>query len=333
MKYVLIFFLLVGTAGAQPLPPASNRVPGNNPHPTQQPVVVQASDSGPALIPLLQDISVTIRAGNSQGSGTLFTRTFPNGDTITFVWTAAHVVESLRQTRQIIDPETGTERTVIEFQDARIVREFTEDGRRIGEMVFDARVVRYTDAENGEDLALLIVRKKNYVPEKVSAAFYLAKEIPPIGTELYHVGSLRGQFGANSLTTGIIAQIGRVLDLGTAKDVVFDQTTVTAFPGSSGGGVFLKSDGRYIGMLVRGGGEQFNFLVPARRLKAWADKVSMSWAIDKAVALPTSEEIDKCSIEDSGVKFKANYDKARTKSMEFPYLLKTIEPVITRMDD
>ena len=39
---------------------------------------------------------------------------------------------------------------------------------------------------------------------------------------------------------------------------IFDQTTCVAFPGSSGGGVFLKRDDpRYVGMLVRGAGEGF----------------------------------------------------------------------------
>ncbi|HAT67623.1 MAG TPA: hypothetical protein DCS66_24005, partial [Flavobacteriaceae bacterium] len=59
-------------------------------------------------------------------------------------------------------------------------------------------------------------------------------------TELYHVGSLLGQTGSNSMTRGIVSQVGRVLNLGSGDGTVFDQTTVTAFPGSSGGGVFLS---------------------------------------------------------------------------------------------
>jgi hypothetical protein len=43
----------------------------------------------------LQDISVTIKAGSSQGSGVLFTREH-EGHSHTFVWTAAHVIASLR---------------------------------------------------------------------------------------------------------------------------------------------------------------------------------------------------------------------------------------------
>lgn len=272
------------------------------------PALAQGGPTAPTtggIVQNLQDISVTIRSGNSQGSGTLFTRKLDNGDTVTFVWTAAHVVDNLRKMRSVIDPESGTPRLVVEFQDAEVVREFTEDGRRIGEMKFDARVVRYSDAEKGEDLALLMIRRKNYVGENITAKFYLDKDIPPIGTELYHVGSLLGQIGSNSLTTGVVSQVGRVLDLG-ANGVIFDQTTVTAFPGSSGGGVYLKGDGRYVGMLVRGAGEQFNFIVPARRLTGWAEKANIKWAVDHSVALPSLDEIAKIKAEDTGVSFKNN---------------------------
>ena len=52
-------------------------------------------------------------------------------------------------------------------------------------------------------LALLMVRAKDYAKDGVD--FYLKEEndrIIPIGTDLFHVGSLLGQMGANSMTTG-----------------------------------------------------------------------------------------------------------------------------------
>jgi hypothetical protein len=270
-----------------------------------------------ALVDKLQDVSVTIKSGSGQGSGVLVTRKIGNDD-ITFVWTAGHVVDNLRKQRTVVDPATGTNRIVVEFDDAAVVKEFTDEGRRIGETKMDAKVLRYSDSEQGEDLALLLIRKKNY--SKVNAEFYLDEKIPPLGTELYHVGSLLGQFGANSLTTGIISQHGRVLQGLGANGVVFDQTSVTAFPGSSGGGVFKKDDGKYIGMLVRGGGEQFNFIVPIRRLKAWAVKSKIEWAIDPSKEMPTMEEILKLSVEDVGASF--NTDKAAAKPHQYKTFLK-----------
>lgn len=213
--------------------------------------------------------SVTIRSGLGQGSGTLFTR----GDT-TYVWTAGHVIEDLRKTRKII--ADGVEKTVVEFADAQIVQEFTENGRRVGEVCIDAEVLHYSDADTGHDLAILRVRKSKFTT--LTTRFYDSDQPIPVGSELYHVGSLKGQFGANSYTTGVVSSIGRVLKLG-ANGVVFDQTTVTAFPGSSGGGIYLKETGEYVGMLVRGSGEQFNFIVPIRRMREWARECGIEWAL------------------------------------------------------
>lgn len=263
------------------------------------PVMAQETVAKSKVIEKLQDTSVTIKAGQGQGSGSLVTRKVGD-ETFTYVWTAAHVVDSLRKIRTVVDPTTGGNRTIVEFEPAGLVQEYKQDGRTVGEIKMEARVIRFSDADTGEDLALLEVRKRNFVGDNVTTRFYLDDEIPQLGSKLLHVGSLKGQFGCNSLTTGIISQIGRVLDL-NAEGVVFDQTTVTAFPGSSGGGVYLETDGRYIGMLVRGAGESFNFIVPARRMRAWAKKANVEWALDPSVPMPTLEELQKMPVEDVGL--------------------------------
>jgi hypothetical protein len=263
-------------------------------------VLVLASQAfGDPIIDKLQAGAVTVRAGGAQGSGMLVVR--KAGDkTLTFVWTAAHVVDGLRKTRIAVDPKTGTPRTTIEFLDAGIVQEYREEGRRVGEVVVDARVLKYSDAETGEDLAILQIRKRDFAPDSVSTQFYLDAPLPALGTELYHIGSLLGQFGSNSLTTGVISQHGRVLNLSGSNGVIFDQTTATAFPGSSGGGVFLKTDGRYVGMIVRGAGEGFNFIVPVRRMRDWAKRTSLEWALDPAIPTPSEADLAKIVAEDSG---------------------------------
>ena len=70
MKYVLLVLTLLALAAA--------------------PVAASVPDD-------LQRVSVTIKAGDAQGSGTLVTRQIGE-DTVTFVWTAAHVVDGLRTT-------------------------------------------------------------------------------------------------------------------------------------------------------------------------------------------------------------------------------------------
>ena len=238
----------------------------------------------------MQAISVTIKAGFSEGSGVAIDR---NGTT--FVWTAGHVVDGLRSMRKVTDPKTGTQRTIIEFEDAKIVKTLVEDGRTVGYLHLDAEVIRYSDADHGHDLAILKVRKKGAI--KTSAVFYDEAKPPKLGTQLFHVGSLLGVVGSNSLTTGIVSAHGRLIG-----KTVYDQTTVTAFPGSSGGGVYL-TDGRYVGMLVRGAGEGFNLIVPVRRMRSWAKKAKVEWALDPRVKLPTEEERKKIPIEDIGANF------------------------------
>lgn len=266
----------------------------------------------------LQDVSVTIRAGHSEGSGVIKTREI-NGKKINFIWTAAHVVDGLRNVETVITPD-GNERKIISFDDCSLTKELNENGRRVGEMRMDAVVIRYSEKE---DLALLRIRKENFISASVD--FYLEEHpcgepnIPKIGTRLFHVGSLLGQAGSNSMTSGILSQIGRVYP-GIGKEV-YDQTTVAAFPGSSGGGVYLE-DGRYVGMLVRGAGETFNLIVPVRRMIKWAKVAGVEWAINDRVDPPTEKELEELPIEDVGHKF------LKVKSQkDFPYLIREIEMV------
>ena len=290
--------------------------------------IVKAND----LYEHLQKVSVTIKASFSEGSGVLITREVKTGpnttEKINFVWTAGHVVDGLRSVRTVI--VNGQQKRIVEFRDAQIVNELTENGRRVGELKMDAKVIKYSDADNGEDLALLMVRKRSFID--VDAQFFLdGDKITPIGTELYHVGSLLGQQGANSMTRGIMSKVGRVLNLGSGDGVVFDQTTVTAFPGSSGGGVFLSErsgddTGKYVGMLVRGAGEGFNFIVPVRRMHSWAEKNSVLWALDTNEDVPSLSDITSLPIEGVAEKTDKKDEEKSTEGEinEFPFLIRII---------
>jgi hypothetical protein len=200
----------------------------------------------------LQNVSVTIRSEGDfnagEGSGVIFSRKDSKGNLVNFVWTAAHVVDNLRSERKVL--VDGSPKTLVEFKDPMIVKEIRQNGRTVGRLQMDAEVLKYSDASDGHDLALLRVRKFNFVTDTV--VFHLDKEIPALGTDLMHVGSLLGQMGANSMTDGIYSQHGRLIR--SLNKHVFDQTTVTAFPGSSGGGVYLKSDAKYIGRPTKSNG-------------------------------------------------------------------------------
>jgi hypothetical protein len=272
----------------------------------------------------LQDISVTIRAEAGrragEGSGVIFTRVDTKGNLVNFVWTAAHVVDNLRLERRAI--VNGSPRTIVTFKDAKIIKVIRQNGRAVGRLELDAEVIKYSNCKTGHDLALLKIRKLNFLNDSVT--FYLDKDIPKLGTGLWHVGSLLGQLGSNSMTDGIYSQTGRLIP--ELNKFVFDQTTVAAFPGSSGGGVYLKSDGRYVGMIVRGAGETFNLIVPVRRMVAWAKENDLMWALDHKVPMPTREKLDKIHVEDTGVSFDTKSTEEQQKKRasaqrNFPFLL------------
>ena len=61
-----------------------------------------------------------------------------------------------------------------------------------------------------------------------------------------------------------------------------------------------ENSGKYVGMLVRGAGEGFNFIVPMRRMHDWAKEVDAEWALDPNAETPTLEELSNQPIEDSG---------------------------------
>lgn len=273
----------------------------------------------------LQNVSVTIRAESGynagEGSGVIFTRKDKDGSLVNLVWTAGHVIDNLRSERKIL--VNGAPRTLVEFKDPMIIKEIRQNGRTVGRLQMDAEVLKYSNADDGHDLALLRIRKLNFVTDSVT--FYLDEKIPALGTDLLHVGSLLGQMGANSMTDGIYSQHGRII-----KDLnkhVFDQTTCTAFPGSSGGGVYLKSDAKYVGMLVRGAGEGFNLIVPVRRLTDYCERHKIMWAVDKKVAMPDTEELKKMPIENTPKEKESAEDEEKKEAAKklFPFQLRIID--------
>lgn len=289
-------------------------------------VSISAAEAKKPTADYLQDVSVTIVSeglfSRGEGSGVIFSRKDKDGNTVNFIWTAAHVIDNLRSERKVI--VNGAPKTLVQFKDAKIVKVVRQNGRSVGQLELDAEVIKYSDSEDGHDLALLKVRKLNFVSDTVK--FYLDKEIPKLGTDLWHVGSLLGQMGSNSMTDGVYSQTGRLIK--SLNKHVFDQTTVAAFPGSSGGGVFLKSDARYVGMLVRGAGETFNLIVPARRMTQWATKNNIMWALDPKVKMPTDDELAKIPVEDVGADFsEEGVDRKRKKralvGKTYPHLFRT----------
>jgi hypothetical protein len=224
----------------------------------------------------LQNISVTVKTSGGTGSGVLMTR-----DGTNYVLTAGHVVDGVRKVQNYTDNASGERKRLTKFDPVKVVREVIKDGRSVGKMEIEAEVICFSSADYGDDLALLKLRDK--ITDD-SATFYAGSAIPGSGTPVSHVGSFLGQDGSNSFSEGKISQIGRMLN-----DHVFDQTSAPAFPGSSGGGVFMAATGEYIGTLVRGAGETFNLIVPVRRIKEWAKRQGVEFLFDPKAKVDESK--------------------------------------------
>jgi len=129
------------------------------------------------------------------------------------------------------------------------------------------------------------------------------------------------------MTDGIYSQHGRVIK--SLNKRIFDQTTCVAFPGSSGGGVFLKKgeNSQYVGMLVRGAGEGFNLIVPIRRMVEYCEEHKIMWALDGKVDMPKEEELKKMPIENTP-KQKEEAEDAEKESAKkmFPFMLRVTYP-------
>ena len=242
----------------------------------------------------LQSASVTVATSSGSGSGAIVLRTPEGEPEIAFVLTAAHVVESCRQVRDIVTVD-GTSKKAITYEDVAVRQDKIEDGRTVGELRLQCRVL---NVDNRRDVALLMVRAKGLFSTGVS--FYLDAPIPAVGTSVYHCGSPAGQMNAASLTGGIIAQVGRrIPDFVGDENGYYDQIDAATRPGSSGGIIALQADGRYIGMLTVGltGSDSFGYMTPIRLIRDWAREVKAEWVLDSKQKAPAREQILKMPIE------------------------------------
>lgn len=211
--------------------------------------------------------SVTVRADGSQGSGVLITRMVKiNGKLVkrTFVLTCAHVVDSM-----VKKDKSGN----VTYGKPKVEQQISRGGIIVGKKVYNTKIVYYSsEKDRGHDLALLMITN-GVIDQNVE--FF--DGIPVIGVDVWHVGTPRGM--TQSLTDGIISVVGRVLMVTDSYATYFDQACVSALPGSSGGGVFFE-DGKLMGLVARQVDDNFNFIIPARRIKAWADSIGASWIYD-----------------------------------------------------
>lgn len=256
----------------------------------------------PKIGPTLQDVSVNVccpggsgYSGQAEGSGTLIVGKV-DGKPAVWVLTAHHVVRDLRSVNEVISP-TGENKSQVSYRDAQIIQERVVDGRAVGELKFDAKVV---SVDPRRDIALLRVRDGEF--KKTGATFYAAPEIPAPGTAIFHCGAPGGKDigGTCSLTAGIVSRLGvRIPEFGSAEHGVFDQVDCPALGGSSGGLVAARDSGQWVGMITIGlrGGDSFHWMVPIRSVRDWTKEIKADWLLDPKSPQPTEEQVKKLPLE------------------------------------
>jgi len=227
----------------------------------------------------LSRVSVTVIAGNHTGTGIILTRHTKDGKKLHLVLTAAHVVEECRIT------VTRAKIPQIEFKTAMVRVEDRYDGRVVRCADYPAEIIQYSNAETGRDLAVLKILDPNF-PD-ANTEFY-ADGIPAPGTDIYHYGSMFGLSG--SFTSGVVSQVGRNLE-----GQLFDQVNIAAYPGSSGGGIFVE-DGRCVGLVLLLRAPAVVFIVPAREIEIWSLKAGCRWLTNPSVKVDT-DKLSKWPVE------------------------------------
>lgn len=227
---------------------------------------------------------VMIEAVGGVGSGVAFR----NGDSV-FVWTAAHVIEGGKTKVDAVD-KNGQPVAFYTFPDVLLSQELFAGGRKSGYEAVFAKVIRYSERH---DLALLRVRMKW---PKGHVRF--SEELPAVGSSVWHVGSISGNRGCNSAVEGVVSAVGRLRLNGSPEELrgpeIYDQVALAAHPGSSGGGVFLKSDRSCIGLVIEflGPGQLAGALciAPVRRMREFCREAKCEWAMRVDVPVPEVDD-------------------------------------------
>lgn len=135
---------------------------------------------------------------------------------------------------------------------------------------FQTRVVS-ADAEF--DLALLEVLEPRG-SFQISARLSRDDTPLPVGTILLHVGNWDNPDDRFSFSTGVVSANSREIAPG-----IFDQSTLIAYPGSSGGGLF-EIEGDCVGILLRGHSQGRIYYAPVWIIKTWAAKHAYFWMFE-----------------------------------------------------
>jgi len=141
----------------------------------------------------------------------------------------------------------------------------------------------------GCDAAILTIPPVNW---KFRGA-KIERFLPRVGTEVYAVGNMHGANFDNTVSQGIVAQLGvRPQDVPNFPWSLVDQTTAINLPGSSGGPVFDRATGRLLGIQVGNMQSAVFLYLPSRVLLAKSHAEGWGWLFGDA-PVPSEKQLQE----------------------------------------
>ena len=214
-------------------------------------------------LPVVEQITnstVSVFDGKNAGTGTIFRYSKNN----TYILTCAHIMSNRPRRHEVnimlmignySPPKTTFIESIIKpiLVKKSVWVSGVEYARTQNAKIF------YIDRIN--DICLLKVDGAVFGTEII---FY--KKLIPIGTEVYHVGNLFGSLNS-SVTAGIISHNSRGLD----GDKI--QVNIDVSGGCSGGGIFTKDTGEYIGMVRERAKSNIGLamIIPVKKILRWIE--------------------------------------------------------------
>lgn len=249
-------------------------IPDVSPTPIQVVAPLSAAEQRLDRIEHMVDSSVKVLYGHTHGSGVLFVRS----ETV-YVLTAAHVVEDrkpmLRPWTYIPDEEAPEikrsygNRTIF-------IQRHRQDETTFKDHMYIAKLLVVDGPTDAAILEIMNARPKHFPSLNGGAVFDLRNNKSlRRGTKTIHVGNFMDNIEA--VTEGVIANPQQPMEDGDPPlpDFRVLLTTNMVAPGSSGGGIYLESNGKLIGIVVRTTkipGEAYS--IPIYKIDQWLNSVS-----------------------------------------------------------
>lgn len=219
----------------------------------------------PSMLQQLQDNTVVLTADEygHHGSGVLFTRDDCQSGRVTFIWTAAHVVEDWMQDDGFCLPVPVSQ------------------GDRHGQ----AEVLRMSDSFLADDIALLRVVEGDFYG---TSNFYRAFNETELGQRVVLCGTpISIRWNERVLTFGHISYFDRLMAPGSEYKLhPCDQLNLISHGGNSGGPAVDEETGGIIGLVVMRSCQGIIGIEPTRHIYQFAKDHDCLWAFDRSYPLP-----------------------------------------------